>query len=815
MSRQHKRIGFLVIFIVTLIFSVAGQSHAQTYLPGAKFGVNDDFFHGFDFQDDDAAMLAAANGGMGIVRISVYWYQLQPLNPATVGWNASLDPNMWSYLEGKVNDARNHGVTVYATLSFPPQWATHVPAETSTCGGHLCGNADVPFYCYQNPAAECQGNHAPAEADVRNFVSYTVNRLKGRVKYWGFANEPADTTFWTGDGPNSPTRTTPGLVTTMLKAGYEEAKKADPGVTIVGPDEIATNNFCYLLQNASQYFDIISFHAYQDWNHETMEQRLDDMKGCIDAYGQPGKPVWLTEYNDITAASAPNGDNQAFQATRVGTMNDSILARPWINRALLYSLRGGDVGDPAARGFSIMVTPAQPKLAYSTESNYATTHYSPRVAIDTSLQSAYIADATGGPNYDDYIVVTNDSPGGSTTVRLTYVFPDGSGKTRDFAMGPHSRTTVRVPDEAGVGGQGPVSVAVQSLNPSVPVFAEHSTYWGPGYAGGRSSEGVAASPTWYFAEGNVASGGFPFYEYLTVFNPNPQPVDVTFTFLLLSGVPVTRTVRIFEGPGRVQIKVNDLMALGVTTHATTIYAVYVSNGAPAPVAAERSMYWGTDLRDGHSSPGVPAPLTTWYSGEGAQGGAYLTYIPISNPSATPANVSVTFYNETGAQSTSAGSIPAFSRATFTAPNGFGGWGFTVTSDVAVAAEHVIYWDADGVTWAGGTAGVLSPSLATHWVAPEGEMNSFFHTWVLIGNPGGSTASVRVAFMRPDGSFVPIMISIPPHTRYTLDTNLYISGEFSSDVISTVPVVVERSMYWAGSDFYGGTNTLARIVNDGQ
>jgi hypothetical protein len=157
MPYQRKRVGLLVLFILALIFAVAGQSHARTYLPGAKFGVNDDFFQGFDLQDDDAAMLAAANGGMGIVRIAVYWYQLQPFNPAVVGWDASL------------NEQAN--------------WPDH----------HLCVNGDVPFYCIQNSAAECQGNHAPAEADVRNFVSYTVNRLKGKVKYWGFANE---LTWW-------------------------------------------------------------------------------------------------------------------------------------------------------------------------------------------------------------------------------------------------------------------------------------------------------------------------------------------------------------------------------------------------------------------------------------------------------------------------------------------------------------------------------------------------------------------------------------------------------------------------------------------
>ncbi len=819
MPRHRKRVGFLLFFILTLIGAVAEQSYAQVYLPGVKFGINDDYFHGFYGYEDTAAMQAAADGYFGILRMPIYWFQLQPVSPAAAGsLAASMDAGAWAALEAKLQAARDRGITIYAFLIMPPQWATHVPAETSTCGtgptAHLCNNGDVPMYCLTYPAAtECQANNPPAESDVRTFVSYAVNRLKGKIKYWGFTNEPSSKPFWTGDGPDSPARTTPTLVTNMLRPGYEEAKKADPSVTVVGPDEIATANWCYLLQNANPYFDIISFHAYQDWNHETMEQRLDDMKPCIDAYGH-GKRVWLTEYGDASSLV-----NDTAASNRVASMNESIRARSWINRALLYRLRGTDNPD-----FGVMVTEPPgagpvPKLQYYYQRNYAAAYYSPRVAIDTSLQSSYIADATGGPNYDDYIVISNDHPTSAATVRLTFIFPDGSGRTRDFGMAAHSRTTIRLPDEIGIGNWGPVSVAVQSLTAGVPVYAEHSTYWGTtplgqGYAGGRSSEGVTASPTWYFAEGNVANGGpIPFYEYLTVFNPNPQAVDVTFNFLLLSGTPVTRTIRINEGPGRAQIKVNDLISLGVTTHSTTISATYVSNGAPAPIAAERSMYWGTDLRDGHGTPGVPQPMTTWYFAEGSQGGPYTTYVAVSNPTASWADVWVTFYNEGGGQTASEQWIAPYTRASYQAPGGFGGYGFTVSgvNGVPVVAERVMYWDADGETWAGGSAGVGSPSLATHWIATEGSMNSFFHTYVLIGNPNGSYANATVTFLRPDGTSLPVAITIPPHTRYTVDTYLYMVGDFATDVTSNVPVVVERSMYWAGTDFYGGHNTMARII----
>jgi hypothetical protein len=798
MRRQWTRHGLLVLMLLAFISVGSTWAYAQTYLPGAKFGANDDYFAGYYGYEDGRAMQDAKNAHLGVLRVWIYWFELQPSDPAVTpgGFAASIDESKWRWIEAKLAAATaSPSLSIYAVIAYPPQWATGVPA---------------PAYCYDNhyPPSLCQGGHPVSAANVRQFVSYAVTRLKGKVKYWGFANEPADTNFWTGDGTNGPTRTTPQLITNVLQPAYEEAKRADPGVMVVGPDEIAPNNFCYLLQNANQYFDIIGFHAYDQWNWQSFDTRLDDMKYCIDAYGQ-SKPVWLTEFgpyrNDL-------GDEN-LQATRLQSEMTSIVNRPWIKRALLYRLRGNNVPD-----FGIVHTDMLDgmgphyKPAYTVAQNNAAAagNWRPRVELNPNYQVQYITDATGGPNYDDYVLIANNNPI-STTARLTFVFPDGSGTVQDYPIAANSRYTVRLPDVPGVGGEGPLSVAVQSLNPNAPLMSEHSTYWGAGYAGGRSTEGMPAMGTWYFAEGNAAAGDV-FKEWLTVFNPNPVPINVTFQFLLSAGGVVTKTLRINEGPGRVRIKVNDLIPDGVTEHATIISALG-DNGAIAGITAERTMEWFQDSRDGHSTPGVPYVTTTWIFAEGYNGGAYSTYIPISNPNPWDADVTVTFFTEGGTQGTWHQIVPAMRRATATAPAGFpiGSFAARVTSNIGVVAERVMYWNTSSQTWAGGSAGIGAPYGATHWLAPEGSMNSFFHTYILIANMNSADAHLTVRFLKTDGTVQTTTLTVPAMRRGTIDTAAYgLNTDFSTDVTSDQPVVVERSMYW-GAEFYGGHITMARIV----
>jgi hypothetical protein len=131
--------------------------------------------------------------------------------------------------------------------------------------------------------------------------------------------------------------------------------------------------------------------------------------------------------------------------------------------------------------------------------------------------------------------------------------------------------------------------------------------------------------------------------------------------------------------------------------------------------------------------------------------------------------------------------------------------------VGVVAERAMNWSTGSTVWAGCSAGVGSPTQATHWLAPEGSMNGFFHTYILIANNSYAPAHLTVRFLKTDGTIAATTVTAPAIARGTIDTSGLVDGDFSTDVQSDVPIVVERSMYWVGNDFRGGHITMARII----
>jgi len=114
--------------------------------------------------------------------------------------------------------------------------------------------------------------------------------------------------------------------------------------------------------------------------------------------------------------------------------------------------------------------------------------------IDLTLPGRYFADATGGPGADDFIIIANPNSV-SLPVVLTFVKPSGAWVRRTFTLGAKNRTALHLAGEPGVGGQGEVSVAVQSADPNYPVAADHAVYWGTNWAAGRSTM-VRAGPSY-------------------------------------------------------------------------------------------------------------------------------------------------------------------------------------------------------------------------------------------------------------------------------------------------------------------------------
>jgi hypothetical protein len=138
------------------------------------------------------------------------------------------------------------------------------------------------------------------------------------------------------------------------------------------------------------------------------------------------------------------------------------------------------------------------------------------------------------------------------------------------------------------------------------------------------------------------------------------------------------------------------------------------------IVSERSMYWPgevTPFGEGHNSGGIPATRTTWGLAEGRVGGShdFQTYILLANPESTAAEVTITYLRE---------GSPPFAK-TYTVPprhrfnvdiardvpelrNESFGARIEVMNGIPIAVERSMYWNSNGVFWAGGTNALGTP-----------------------------------------------------------------------------------------------------------
>ncbi len=311
-----------------------------------------------------------------------------------------------------------------------------------------------------------------------------------------------------------------------------------------------------------------------------------------------------------------------------------------------------------------------------------------------------------------------------------------------------------------IGGQGPVSVAVQSLSPSVPLDVDHAQYR-DGWTVGRATEGVAPASTWWLAEGSVGA----FEEYLTVFSLEPVAVTVTWTGYRPDGTTVDRSEVIGAGPGRTRLRVRDWAALGLGDHGTRITATRLDTGAPAAIVVERTAeWWATGRIGAASTPGVSTLATTWHFAEGHQG-AFDGYYAVLNPQSSALPVTVTYRHENGMVYPGSLTVGARSRATVTIPSWVpaGAVALTLTAPQGFVAERALY---GGTGWTLGHAGVPSPVGATTWRFAEGA-TGFFDTDVLLANVTGTPTTATLTFTTTTGATVTTSVYVPANSRATV------------------------------------------------
>jgi hypothetical protein len=142
--------------------------------------------------------------------------------------------------------------------------------------------------------------------------------------------------------------------------------------------------------------------------------------------------------------------------------------------------------------------------------------------------------------------------------------------------------------------------------------------------------------------------------------------------------------------------------------------------ADVPIVSERSMYWpgeAAPFGEGHNSSGLASLATRWGLAEGRIGGThgFDTLILLANPSPTAAQVTITYLRDAGAPIVRTHTVPATSRFNVDVKSSVPelrdsafGARIEVTNAVPIAVERSLYWNANGVFWAGGSNALGTP-----------------------------------------------------------------------------------------------------------
>ena len=229
------------------------------------------------------AMIRAA--GFDWIRQEFPWEDIEISGKGDF-WDHKWDVSAWAKYDRIVNLADEYGLEIIARLDNPPAWSREA--------GDTFGSLGPP------------DNYS----DFGDFVYETVERYRGRIRYYQIWNEPNTYLEW-GNRPVSAEQ-----YVELLKVAYGRAKQADPECVVLssglaqtlekGPQNL--DDLIYLQQmydaGAAAYFDIMGVMAYGLWTGPTDRRASPDrtnfarpqlIRELMVKNGDAHKPIWVTE----------------------------------------------------------------------------------------------------------------------------------------------------------------------------------------------------------------------------------------------------------------------------------------------------------------------------------------------------------------------------------------------------------------------------------------------------------------------------------------------------------------------------------------
>ncbi|HEV2952742.1 MAG TPA: DUF5719 family protein, partial [Candidatus Dormibacteraeota bacterium] len=329
------------------------------------------------------------------------------------------------------------------------------------------------------------------------------------------------------------------------------------------------------------------------------------------------------------------------------------------------------------------------------------------------------------PVFSEFLTLQNPNAT-SVGATINYYTDTGAHPTKGLNLPPNSRTTIEVfkgdpttsgscDPAAGTCGVGPgiQGVSAKVTTPSgSPIIVERPFYvngysFGSGPINdGHDAFGAAAPATsWNFAEGTTEPG---FNEYLTLENPQAATANVTLTYQLSSGSPVTKVLQLAaQSRATVQVFTGSMSSGGCTPSnndcglSGIVEGVSVHIASDQAIVAERPMYMVHDFGSGVVSG---ATVVVGSSTLGTEFGfAHAStvagendYLTIQNPGGQAATLTITYYGA-GGQTPKTVLVGANQRSTvkvFDSASGVGPsqseLGIVIISDQPVLVEKPTY-----------------------------------------------------------------------------------------------------------------------------
>jgi hypothetical protein len=437
--------------------------------------------------------------------------------------------------------------------------------------------------------------------------------------------------------------------------------------------------------------------------------------------------------------------------------------------------------------------------------------------IDPSLERFVLSDLSGVNGNGEFVAISTTSDG-VVPVRIILFRQDGACKTWKETVGT---VPVRYPVHADEFMQGQEGWAV--VQPLVwgdwhKLSVEHSRYWG------NMRAGTNASATWTAASHHLAEGVFNsfFTEEISVVTTSNQPVWVEFLFYDEQGGRYRRTAQIPTSPGRLKVKVNELLAGYALSHSTAITGYHVEDNSYADIAVEREIRWngeGSKAVEGHAESGK-FPYYYSYFAEGHKSQKHATFFLIGNFDINDADVHMMFMHENGHAYFQDVHVPYFSRKTVAPPDYMPNGSFATmawTDDYRFfLVERAMYW-GEGVE--GGHVSAGSNSLSNRWFFAEGTTGGTYRQYLLLANFSGMTTDVSLKIKDSEGTLRHHSLTIP-WGRTTVDIEYEIPDlagkDFSIEVQANNLIVAERALYGGlrpdGTWTWGHSSMGKTVVN---